>query len=748
MPDLNPLLTLHICGILLYLVLIVVTIRQRGIRDRVARWLSAYIGVSLALEMGNLVLVSEQIQRLPDLFFTNLDLYGNLIRAIFLLHLSVLFFRRTTDWFGWGLGGIFLAVILALDYVWFSSPYILKVSPRWIIDGLSILKSGLVIGWGILMTRTLWRTFRAFRYGEFIITRTRIIYWTFGLVLVIGSDILIILQQGLSGGIIEIIGAMVVSYIVLTTRLPDIKGVFRQLIYIFFVAILELFIYTIGFSLLHMFFGEFTGYQPLLVSLGLGLVLLILLNPILRFVKKWVHRLFFGRERDYSLVLREFSKNISNVLDSNLLSTVIVDKIKNWIDVTHGTLFTVDSDLSQNTERRYRLINVQKANAESHPPGLLPIDSPIAISFARDRKSLTISEIELLPKYQSLGTGVLNWFKSHKMVIFIPIFGMDEWIGLLALGPKSSRGSYTNSDIRLLETLADQTAVGLQNARLVESLVRVNNEFRRAYSAMEDAHTKLKRLDQSKSDFISISSHELRTPLTVLSGYSQMLMEEPVFNENDYYKQVINGINDGTNRLHEIVDSMLDVAKIDTRALELQTEPTHVLNLIQQVYAGFRKAINERNLILTFDKLEDLPPILGDPEALTKVFYHLISNAIKYTPDGGKISITGSIIPRGDPRSNVGGVEIVVSDSGIGIDPRFKDLIFSKFYQTGELVLHSSGRTKFKGGGPGLGLAIVRGIVQAHGGRVWAESTGYDEEKLPGSHFHVILPIESDEVND
>jgi len=121
-----------------------------------------------------------------------------------------------------------------------------------------------------------------------------------------------------------------------------------------------------------------------------------------------------------------------------------------------------------------------------------------------------------------------------------------------------------------------------------------------------------------------------------------------------------------------------------------------------------------------------------------------VMNAIKYTPDGGKVTISGYPVDQGDTRFPDGGVEVVVGDTGIGIDPRFKDLIFTKFYQTGELALHSSGKTKFKGGGPGLGLAIVRGIVQAHGGLVWAESPGYDEEKNPGSNFHVILPTTSD----
>jgi signal transduction histidine kinase len=258
---------------------------------------------------------------------------------------------------------------------------------------------------------------------------------------------------------------------------------------------------------------------------------------------------------------------------------------------------------------------------------------------------------------------------------------------------------------------------------------------------MEEAHTKLERIDRTKSDFISIASHELRTPLTVLGGYSQMLLDDPSFSENAYYQKIVSGIHDGTTRLHEIVDSMLEVAKIDTRALELKSEPVEISDVLEKVCRGFNKVLAERNLTLELEPLGDLPAVYGDVEALRKVFYHLIINAIKYTPDNGSITITGNALSEGEDVFPQGGVEIIVSDTGIGIDPRFKDLIFAKFYQTGELSLHSSGKTKFKGGGPGLGLAIVRGIVQGHGGKVWVESPGYDEESNPGSQFHVILPV-------
>ena len=156
-------------------------------------------------------------------------------------------------------------------------------------------------------------------------------------------------------------------------------------------------------------------------------------------------------------------------------------------------------------------------------------------------------------------------------------------------------------------------------------------------------------------------------------------------------------------------------------------------NLLEQ-------ALEERNLRLEVKGMKKLPFYAGDPDMLFKVMYHLVNNAIKYTPNGGRITVTGRM-------AEVPGmgqcIEVAVEDTGIGISPGDIALIFEKFYRTGEVALHSSGTTIFKGGGPGLGLAIAKGIVEAHGGRVWAESPGYDEETCPGSRFVVQLPLEA-----
>jgi signal transduction histidine kinase len=159
---------------------------------------------------------------------------------------------------------------------------------------------------------------------------------------------------------------------------------------------------------------------------------------------------------------------------------------------------------------------------------------------------------------------------------------------------------------------------------------------------------------------------------------------------------------------------------------------------VDGIQSELQSVLEQRNLSMSTDGLKELPTLFADPDLLHKAFQQLILNAIKFTPDGGSIKVTGRAVQEDSQPAEI---EIVVSDTGIGIDPEHHQLIFDKFYQAGELSFHSTGKTKFKGGGPGLGLAIARGIVKAHHGKIWVESPGCDEEKCPGSHFYVRLPI-------
>ncbi len=308
----------------------------------------------------------------------------------------------------------------------------------------------------------------------------------------------------------------------------------------------------------------------------------------------------------------------------------------------------------------------------------------------------------------------------------------DEVIGMLSL-VRERPGPYTAGEVALGATFAGQAGVALHNARV--------------YMELSEAYRQLASLDRAKSDFISLASHELRTPLTLVTGYSNLLLEEPLLKRNPAINGMVQGLSLGAERLQEIVDRMVDIAEIESRSLQLEFLPVNLHALLKHVVLDLEDALTERHIDLRLADLTGIATIEADRTALDKVFRHLMMNAIKYTPDGGEIRITAKPVSYdlyGLPEHCI---QVTVADTGIGIDPVHQQRIFDKFYQTGEVSLHSSGTIKFRGGGPGLGLAIVKGIVEAHRGRVWVESSGHDVRTCPGSRFNVILPIQQPAAN-
>lgn len=256
------------------------------------------------------------------------------------------------------------------------------------------------------------------------------------------------------------------------------------------------------------------------------------------------------------------------------------------------------------------------------------------------------------------------------------------------------------------------------------------------YSAeLERTQAAMERLDRSKSDFIAVAAHELKTPLTLIEGYASMLREVlPAVDGKTQSGLYLKGIGQGTIRLQEIVDDMIDVSLIDNNMLSLNFQPVWINRLLKIVESDVAESALERSLTVEFKPFQGSDEMtFGDPERLYQALRNVISNSVKYTPDGGRVTIDGRKLP--------GFIEVIVSDTGIGIDPQDHDLIFEKFGRLGNASLHSSGKIKFKGGGPGLGLSITKGIIEAHSGAIWVESPGYDEKTCPGSTFHILLPV-------
>jgi signal transduction histidine kinase len=270
------------------------------------------------------------------------------------------------------------------------------------------------------------------------------------------------------------------------------------------------------------------------------------------------------------------------------------------------------------------------------------------------------------------------------------------------------------------------------------TLDRLRANDRTAIEELQKSNKVLRQLDRNKQEFIQVAAHELRTPLTVIKGYVSVLQGAADIRSSPDLAKVVEGIAQGAERMHAIVNMMLDVTRIDNERVRIASVPLPVKRLVNDLVQDVRKLSASRQVEITARHAEEMLDIFADPSMVQKALYQLLINAVKYTPDGGRVEVSTrpAVMDNGLP-----GVEIAVHDTGIGLDAEHHELVFEKFYQVGNVALHSSGKTVFKGGGPGLGLAIVRGVARAHGGKAWVESPGHDEVNFPGSTFYLQLPV-------
>ncbi len=445
------------------------------------------------------------------------------------------------------------------------------------------------------------------------------------------------------------------------------------------------------------------------------------------------------RQTERLEITAKVSHQITSILDLDQLLLEFLSLVEERFGHSHSGIWM------QGDAPRADAIVLRAGKYGTRQPVLAP-GSAIPMNAARSiiahvfrtGKIYLSSDTRIDPVY--LASEGLDGIRSE---LALPLRYGHSLLGVLDIQSEQT-DAFSPGDITALSTLADQVAVALRNVRLYDEIHRLNEDLEaqvtQRTAELEQAYQQLELLDRNKSDFITVVSHELRTPLTLINGFSQMLSDDEVVTSDALRRQLVDGIVSGARRMGGIVDSMLDVVRIDSRTLRLDPKPVNLHELLTTLSVRLAPAMEQRHHKLTIDALVELPQIEADSAEITKVFDELLSNAIKYTPDGGEVTVHGwSLTPSPDAEDSY--IEVVVQDTGIGIGPDHLELIFAKFYRTGDVSLHSSGRTTFKAGGPGLGLTVARGIVEAHGGHIWVESPGHDERKLPGSKFHVILPV-------
>ena len=285
--------------------------------------------------------------------------------------------------------------------------------------------------------------------------------------------------------------------------------------------------------------------------------------------------------------------------------------------------------------------------------------------------------------------------------------------------------SFTPEDATCFQTIAQQVALPLKSATLYQELIETNQ--------------KLERLERLKSEFISIVSHELRTPLTSIKNSLDILMSGRCGEITSASDKFLNMAMRNVQRLSGIINDLLDLSKIEAGKMDFHFAPTNINSVINYVKTALSEVAKSKGLKLVTNESDDLPEILADSQRLEQVLTNLVSNAIKFTPDGKSITISSRMVNASDIKvndcfkdvvKNLTGdyIEVCVKDEGIGIEQKNLLHTFDKFAQ----IENSLSR---KAGGTGLGLPIAKQLLDAHKGAIWCDS-----ELNKGSKFYFIIP--------
>ena len=301
---------------------------------------------------------------------------------------------------------------------------------------------------------------------------------------------------------------------------------------------------------------------------------------------------------------------------------------------------------------------------------------------------------------------------GFRTLLTVPLLAGSEAVGAITLRRSEVR-PFTERQVELLQTFADQAVIAIENARLFEEVQARTRELAKTVDDLEIA-------SQHKSQFVANMSHELRTPLAAILGYAELMQEGFYEAQGPKSLDALTRIRSNGKHLLGLINTVLDIAKIESGQFTLNMAEYAIESVVETVRGATESLAETKKLALRTDVAKSLPVGLGDEQRLTQVLLNLVGNAIKFT-DSGEVRVTATAA-----NSHF---TVSVTDTGPGIPADQLSRVFEQFHQV------DSSNTKAKGG-TGLGLAIAKQIVEMHGGRIWVESSVGN-----GSTFHMELPV-------
>lgn len=394
--------------------------------------------------------------------------------------------------------------------------------------------------------------------------------------------------------------------------------------------------------------------------------------------------------------LTEISAGLSSTMKLKALLSMIMDATAEITGAEAASVLLWDQKANE--------LRFAGTTSNNNPVDLfskpVPLEGSIAGTVLRENRIMMVNNTAQDPRHYSQLDREIHFHTIS--ILGVPMLSKDRMIGVLEAVNK--REPWTEDDGYYVSILASQAAVAIEGAQMVAQLQKVNKE--------------LNDLDKLKSDFIAIASHELRTPLGVILGYASFLQDTSDTVQRELADKVMNS----GMQLRRIIEDLTNLRYLQTREAELQRVRLPVRHWLQEVQFDTMEMASAKKHRLVFPNVPLEVVVHGDPTRLNMALTNVLNNAIRFTPDGGIIQL----------RVDVRGSEAVVAvaDNGIGLPKDQFEKIFDKFYQVEDHMTRTHG-------GLGIGLSIAKGLIDAHGGRIWASSPGENQ----GATFYISLPL-------
>ena len=501
----------------------------------------------------------------------------------------------------------------------------------------------------------------------------------------------------LFGGFSLFVFSLFVAYAIIKHGFMDIRLIIaRTVAYLLLLATLSGIFAGTLFALTALFFESQkldTGVKVVYVIVAL--VMAFLLQPLKRFFDRITNKLFYRDAYDSQELLNNLNKSlVTNIELKSLLgksSEIIAETLKSEFCV-FGIRETTKNSLRfiGDTGKQFESQDIQK----------------IATIASRNHQKAVITD-ELEPGKHHLK----DLLHEQKISVFIKLQSTNktraEHPGYIMLGQKRSGSIYSVQDIKILEIIADELVIAIQNSLRFEEIQQFNITLRRkideATKELRVANSKLKALDETKDEFISMASHQLRTPLTSTKGYLSMVLEGDVGTVKDKQKKLLQQAYNSSQRMVYLIADLLNVSRLRTGKFVIENKPTNLAKVVEDQIGQVRETAAARGVKINYHKPANFPMVMLDETKLQQVIMNFLDNAIYYTHAEGEINVTLSVTNQS--------IECTVTDTGVGVPKADQHHLFSKFYRAGNA-------RKMRPDGTGLGLYMAQKVIVAQGGAI------------------------------